>query len=430
MLPGQVPRLVRIVTHIVQGHRIEPVTEVVVCTDHEVIGRPHRPLQRVEAVAPDQVVAQAAVARGESIRKGASVAVFRRFPARQVDQRGAEVHVVQQVVAGGAGLRDPGPLDDQRNPVNALIGADVIAVDAVLPHGLAVIRRDDDRRVVQVAQGVQHLLNVVVGVTDLRVVPGHHVIQVVRVPDGVRHVWRGAGPVMRKEMGGGKPPVYVLVTADRFVVRPGRRRRMLRHAIEPVAGGFVDPVRVPVVDIEKEVVSVPVRGGPAQYGLVDFVRRLGPRLQVGGMKLGPAQPEPGRAVPRGEVGEADGVVAVLPQPALHQLVPLVRAAVSLFEDLQLRSGAAVGDHAVVDPEPAGDPAVPGRHAGGIRAVVPVEPHPLGGDFVDGGRGRPAVSVATQVVGPQTVDVEVDDAQGGSTGILGRGGTAKLPRPCR
>ena len=184
------------------------------------------------------------------------------------------------------------------------------------------------------------------------------------------------------------------------------------HAVVTVAGRFVDPVRVPVVDVQKEIVPAAIRGDPSKHGLVDFVRRLRSSLQVGRMELRPAQPEPGRAVPGREIGKADGIESVLAQFSLHQLVPLVGPAVPLFQDMQLRCGTAVGHHAVVNPETAGDPTVPRRHAGGVRAVVPVEPHALRGDRVDGGGGRPAVTVATQVVGPQTVDIEEDDAQGG------------------
>ena len=68
----------------------------------------------------------------------------------------------------------------------------------------------------------------------------------------------------------------------------------------------------------------------------------------------------------------------------------------------------MGHHTVVDAEPPGNERVPGRHTGRIGTVIPVEPHPLGGDRIDRRGGGPIVPVAAQVVRTQAVDIEVED----------------------
>jgi hypothetical protein len=89
-------------------------------------------------------------------------------------------------------------------------------------------------------------------------------------------------------------------------------------------------------------------------------------------------------MPKGEVGKADGLVAILPDPALEELVVRLRTAVEPLVDGQPGSGSPVGDDAVVDPEPPGNQTVTGRHTRRIRAVEPGESHPLLGYGVDFG----------------------------------------------
>ena len=80
-------------------------------------------------------------------------------------------------------------------------------------------------------------------------------------------------------------------------------------------------------------------------------------------------------------------------------------------DARVGARAAVVDHAGVDAEAAGHQRGARGQARRIRAVGVVEPHALRRDAVDVGRGVPVIPVAAEVVGPQGVEVEVENAHG-------------------
>ena len=75
---------------------------------------------------------------------------------------------------------------------------------------------------------------------------------------------------------------------------------------------------------------------------------------------------------------------------------------------QIRGGAAMAHHARMDPVLARDQRGSGGQAGGIGAVVPVEPDAFPGDGIHMRGGIPTVAIASHMVGTERVDVEDDD----------------------
>ena len=57
------------------------------------------------------------------------------------------------------GRCDARPAHDEGHPVNTLVRADMVRVDAVFTEGVAVIARDDHGRVLQNALPIQFLQN-------------------------------------------------------------------------------------------------------------------------------------------------------------------------------------------------------------------------------------------------------------------------------
>ena len=78
-------------------------------------------------------------------------------------------------------------------------------------------------------------------------------------------------------------------------------------------------------------------------------------------------------------------------------------------DLGLCGGTAVPDDAGLDTESSGIERRARRQARSIRRVTLLKDDALPGQSVDVGAGSAMVSVAAQVIGPQRIDVDIENS---------------------
>ena len=257
---------------------------------------------------------------------------------------------------------------------------------------------------------VEDLTHMVIGVADAGVVAVEH-------PTDVGHVTGLlglAGPTVphrpRPEPGDllgrmGSGPIPVALT--HLFGQPGRQRVVGEHVAE-ARGGAIGRVGVPHVDMEEPTGAVGVTVEPVTGGrrhLVGGLQAPGPQVE--------ALVEPGvevvGGVPLGESADGGGPHPHVPEGA-HPAVPgclCLELTGGPFEG-EVGGGAGVVDHTVTDAELPGGQGGARRQARRVRCIDTVEADTLGGQGVQVRTGGPVVPVTPEVVGPQRVDVEVDE----------------------
>ena len=391
---------------------------------HPVAGA-NGPLERVDAVFQHQVRPAGEVLSVYGRQKRLAVPSRRdRHPEHLADGRG-QVECVDQSIAGcPGGLARPA--DDHRHVQDRFVGQAVIHVLPVVAERVAVVAGDDDDGLVPdagLADYVQDLPDVVVGVADGGVVAVDQADEVVAGGDLIGHVGHGAvivpGRVVGEQVAAGPRAVGVLVVMPNgLFIRPVGGRLGVED-VGLLIGRAVVGVHVPVVDVDKQIVLLYVAPQPGDQVGVDLVGALLAVFVDVVVVLGPADGEPRGLVAFGERREADGLDAVAGQVRLEYRRLGRQGPIGIPQgDLLL-----VGRHAVLDAESAAEEGSPRRQAWAVGCVAAVEPHAFGGQLVNRRRGAAMISVATQVVRPTAVQIEKDHSH-----RLSRPGEGRAPSP--
>ena len=86
---------------------------------------------------------------------------------------------------------------------------------------------------------------------------------------------------------------------------------------------------------------------------------------------------------------------------------------------RIRIGSSVIDHAIMNAKPPCQQSRAARQTGRVRRMNVIEHHRRLRELIDIGRGISVISVATQVVRPQSINVYIQDSQRAPTDLLVR-----------
>ncbi|OQA38216.1 MAG: hypothetical protein BWY52_03287 [Chloroflexi bacterium ADurb.Bin325] len=405
----------------------------------------HGALTRPRGLADHEIVAAGLAARAERLGEGLRIPVVGHPPAKQLDQgRGPVEVIVQRAIHARDVLQAP-RLDqagrrahDERHARRDVVRGLMVAPDVELALVLAVIRADDDERVVQhpgLGQRIEQIAHVRVGIADARVVavdPAAHRLhriellrqarvlpQQVGQPAGLRH---GLVRLLR-----GVRPKAIPAALAHLLGQP-RGQRIVLEGVAELRRRAVGRVRIPVVDVQEPVIRRRVALEPFQRGRRHIVRQLH-AAEAGVVDLAPARMPPPGGVPLPEGADAGRIEArgaQLGDPARAPHLVAEAAVAALV--LQVRGDASVVDRAVMIAEPAGVQRGARGQARRIRHIAVLEPDALRGDPVEVGAGVPVIAVAAQVVGSQGVDVDIEDAGHGVSLQFGYVGSYQIPMP--
>jgi hypothetical protein len=127
------------------------------------------------------------------------------------------------------------------------------------------------------------------------------------------------------------------------------------------------------------------------------------------MVLTPSAHKPESAVSVSEIGKADGIVPMSSQLPHQHLIFWLRAAIRSVSDIEPGPRPVIRNNPVADTKAAGGPGSPGRKTWGTCAIVVLKSYPLPGYGINCRGCRSFVSIAPQVIWPQTVDIKVDNS---------------------
>ena len=272
-------------------------------------------------------------------------------------------------------------------------------------------RHQDGRPVAetQAVERLEHPSDVVVGIAHAGVVsvvdPAHvvHVGHLGRLPGPpVPHVARTEP---RHLLGGVRPGEQPVGGTD--LLGQPRRQRVAGERLAERPRGPVRRVGIPQMHVQEPVGAPRVAGQPRLGRLGDLVGRLHP--------LPPqvhALVEPGIEVVRrmalGERADRRRPPPEVPERR-HPTIGGGPGPEAASASLGVRVGGhpAVVDDPGEDPEAAARECRTGRQARRVRGVHVVEADAPGSQGVDHRAGGTPVAIATEMIGPQGVDVEVD-----------------------
>ena len=113
-------------------------------------------------------------------------------------------------------------------------------------------------------------------------------------------------------------------------------------------------------------------------------------------------------MPIREIGEAYGIVPMSSQMPHEHLIFWLRAAIRSGSDVKPGTCTVIGDNAVADAKAAGSPGSPRRKTWGACTIVMLKSYPLLGYGINCRGCRSFVSIASQVIWPQTVNIKTDN----------------------
>ena len=295
----------------------------------------------------------------------------------------------------------------------------MFAVEAQLAEVFAVVgRENDDGLVIDPCgfQGRDDLADLVVSIAHAGIVAVDHAAEILLGPQGTRLARNGVSQVSGNlvaphvDLLGLMRPDHVQVSLPHLIGEP-LGKRIVGERFTVFLGHAVGCVRIPIVDVKEPIVLGGVVGEPLSHhrgnlfcgfhsafaGIVNLVKA--------GVKL------PGSvALSKGtDLGGVEaGVLELSWECVQFDPIPEI-AAVSL--DKRIRCGATVADHTAVDAEHPRVKRGARRQAGGVGGVAIGETDGLAGEGVNVWRGVAVVAVASEMVGTQGVDVDVEDAHG-------------------
>jgi hypothetical protein len=343
--------------------------------------------------------------------------------AGSIQDRGRDIEVVLQ--PGVHRGRLTRPAQDGRDVARRLVGGLVIGVDAELAERLAVVGADQDRGVVEhaeIGELVQQSAERVVGVAHPDVVAVEDPLDVVHARRVPRLARRRVAPLVGPEapglLRGVRARQLPVARAHRFGVPGGHR--IVGEGVPVLGRRVVGRVRVPQVHVQEPVVAAAAAVEPVERAGQHRIGALDPHAAHQVQCFLEAGVPPRRRVAERKARQRRRVIAVPveePRPR--------RGRVATHEPAlgpprsQVGGDTAVVDDPVADPERAGDQRGAARQAGHVGRVDVVESDAVASERVDVRGRRAVVAVATDVIGAQRVDVEIQDAHGFSPGPTGR-----------